>query len=231
MPTLDVEYVQVLVDFPLDANGFFWHHRLLVVPLGGSVWIGCTPDESIQRIDLSGHRVIVLRRNSPFPAARLAETYAFDEVGFTAAVRDRVVEECRALATVHGGVPAAAVAGDNTWRICDTSHASFGELVPAAVLSDDQLFVERGDEALVRVDGKWTHAAKTVAGATEDEFKRGYHSGPGRDRRVMADGRDPDGRRFLALLVALLELPSSAKVDQTDANAKSQIFHRLAPIR
>ena len=87
------------------------------------------------------------------------EIYAFDEAAFTVAVRDRSVDECRGLAAVHGGVVAAVGATDNAWRICDTSHSSFGELVPAAVLSDDQQFVERGDQALVRVDGKWTHAS------------------------------------------------------------------------
>ena len=54
MPTLDLDERQVLVDFPEDAN-YMWHHRLLLVSLGGSVWICSTPDLAIQRIDLSNH--------------------------------------------------------------------------------------------------------------------------------------------------------------------------------
>ena len=204
MPTLDTELHQVLVDFPQDAGGFFWHHRLLVCPLGGSLWIGVTPDESVQRIDLADHRVVVLRRNAPFPPARVHETYAFDPAAFTPAVRDRLVQECRDLASVHGAAPAAEAAGlDATWRISDPSHGSFAELVPAVVLADEQLFVQRDAVALVRIDGKWTSAARAADGQTVDDFKRGYHSGPGRDGRIMGDQRDPDGRKFLSLAAVM----------------------------
>ena len=101
MPTFDVEQHQVLIDFPLDPN-FTWHHRLLLVPIGGSIWAWATPDESVQRGDLSLHRVIVLRRNAPFPAGRLAQTYAFDEAAFDNATLDRLMAEARDLAAVHG---------------------------------------------------------------------------------------------------------------------------------
>ena len=154
MPTLDVEQPQALIDFPQDAGGFIWHHRWLVMPLGGSLWTGVTPDESVQRIDLSLHRVIVLRRNSAFPPAPMPEIYAFDDANFTPALRDRLVAECRDLAAVHGALPAAAVANDATRRVSDTSHFFFGQLVPAAILSDDKLFVSRDSGALVRLDNK-----------------------------------------------------------------------------
>ena len=143
MPTLDVEYTQVLIDFPQDPGVFFWHHCLLVAPLGGSMWVGVTPGESVQRTDLSLHRVVVLRRNSPFPAARLPETYAFDDAHFTPAILDRLVIECRALAAVFRAAFTAAAINDATWRVSDTSHAAFGQLVPASVLGDDQLFIAR----------------------------------------------------------------------------------------
>ena len=103
MPTLDTEFHQVLFDFFADPNGLFWHHRLLVVPLGGSLWVGVTPDESVQRVDLADHRVIFLARNAAFPAARRNDSYVFDEDAFTPAARDRLVAACRTLAAVHGG--------------------------------------------------------------------------------------------------------------------------------
>ena len=152
MPTLDVGYTQVLIDFPQDPGGFFWHHRLLVAPLGGSMWVGVTPDESVQRIDLSLHRVVVLRWNSHFRAARLPETYASDDAHFTPAILDRLVIECRALAAVLGATPTAAAVNDAAWRVSDTSHASFGQLGPASVLGGGQLFIARESSALVRLE-------------------------------------------------------------------------------
>ena len=204
MPTLDIEQHQVLVDFPNDAHGYIWHHRILWCPVGGSVWIWATPDESVQRGDLSAHRVIVLRRNSAFPAGRLAQTYAFDDAAFDDGVLNRLMEEARGLAAVHGAPPPGiGSAGGDTWRISDTSHPSFGELVPSGVVGNDELFVVRDSTFLVKVEQKWTTASKLTAGESETDFKRRFHSGPGRDRRILADQRDPDGRRFLALAAIL----------------------------
>ena len=101
MPTLDTELSQVLIDFYDDPNGFYWHRRVLGVPLGGSVWFGGTPDDSVQRIELANHRVIVLQRASPFLASRIPEVYAFDEAAWTLARQAQFLAECRQLATVH----------------------------------------------------------------------------------------------------------------------------------
>ena len=106
MPTLDTSLHQVLIDFYDDANGFHWHHRVLGVPLGGSIWIGGTPDKSIQRIDLSNHRVIILHRDSEFPAARRAATYAWDSNDWDDAYEATFMRECRSMASVHGRTPA-----------------------------------------------------------------------------------------------------------------------------
>ena len=200
MPTLDVEFSQVLVDFPEDQNGFVWHHRLLLVSLGGSRWICSTPTQSIQVLDLGDHRVIVLPRAGPFPAARAAETFAFDPADITPAVLADLMREARELSVLHGAQPDGPALSDQVWRICDTSHASFGEELPAAVLGNADLFLERDGEALVRIDGKWTHARREAPPVSGREaFIRAYHSGPGRDKRLMGDVRDPDGRRFMPL--------------------------------
>ena len=209
MPTLDVEHSQVLVDFEEDPN-YMWHHRLLLVSLGGSVWVCATPDLAIQRIDLSDHRVIVLQRNAAFPAARLAQTYSFDPADVTPAVLADLLRQARDLAAVHGAPAPGPVAGGEVWRISDTSHASFGEEVPSAVLLSPDLFEARDDVALVRIDNVWTSARRERPDAAgKDAFARPFHSGPGRDKRIMSDSRDPDGRRFLALssiLPLLLEV-------------------------
>eukprot|EP00959_Pyramimonas_sp_CCMP1952_P037570 786857-Pyramimonas_sp.AAC.1 len=77
--TLDLPEPLVLVDYPDDAAGLRWHHRLLLVqtPTAG-VWIASTPDYSVQRLDLNAHRVVALGRNCAFPAAQWNESYVFD---------------------------------------------------------------------------------------------------------------------------------------------------------
>ena len=124
----------------------------------------------------------------------------------------RLLAEAQRLATIYGAAPQQNVVGD-LWRISDTSHRSFGELVPAQVLSNQDLFVIRGEVALVSLDNVWTTASKEASsGTTREEFERKYQSGPGRDKRLMGDERDPDGRRFLSLAAAtplLAEAPIS----------------------
>ena len=62
-----------------DANGFYWHHRLLLkpTPVAGR-WIIRTPDLSVQVADLNSHRIIALERNSVIPANYAAAAYIFD---------------------------------------------------------------------------------------------------------------------------------------------------------
>ena len=106
------------------------------MPLGGSVWIGITPEDSVQRVDLANDRVIVPQRASAFPAACIPETYAFDDAAWTAAREAQLLAECRRLAAVHGAAPAAAGGSTKDWRISDMSHKSFGELVPIDITSN-----------------------------------------------------------------------------------------------
>ena len=63
--SLHVEELQVLVDFFQDANGFHWHHSLLLHALGEGRWTCSTPVVSVQLVGVEDHRVIIPQRNSP----------------------------------------------------------------------------------------------------------------------------------------------------------------------
>ena len=203
MPTLDVQFSQVLVDYVNDAN-FLYHHRVLLVSLGGSRWVCATPTLSLQPIDLSDHQVIVLRRNAAFPVARRNDSFVFDPDDVPADVLADLVARANELAGVLGAPAPAAVPITDVWRISDLTHKSFGKEVPAAVLQNDELFKSEDEVALVRIDGRWTQARRETPDTVgEDSFCRQFHSGPGRDKRVMSDTRDPDGRRFIALSAIL----------------------------
>ena len=209
MPTLDIPERQVLVDFFNDPNGFFWHHRVLLLSLGGPVWIISTPDKSVQRVDLSEHRVVVLARNAAFPQDRVAQVYGCDVADFSDAKLTRLRAEARDLATVLGASPAAGAAGDQpTWRICDLTSSLFGEEVPPAALGNADAFHARGDSALAQVDDKWLCACKALESDVDaDGFRRRLRAGPGRDVRVLADERESDGRPYLqfALILSLVK--------------------------
>ena len=98
-----------------------------------------------------------------------------------------------------------------TWRISDTSSASFGQLVLSDVIGNDDMFIMRGDCALVQIENKWTTASKDEgSNKGSDAFARRHQAGPRRDKRLMGDERDPDGRRFLALSAIILLLLEAA---------------------
>ena len=51
--SLDIQQPQILRHFPADAGGFFHHHRVLLVKVGAGRWVGLTPDEGFEIIDLT----------------------------------------------------------------------------------------------------------------------------------------------------------------------------------
>ena len=197
MPTLGVE----------GDSDYEWHHRLLLIPLGGASWIWATPDLEIERADVDQFHVVVLARASVFPARYVNDIYAFDPV--SPSILSKLLSEARSLAAVLGApLPAnAAVPSHVIWRISDTSHLDFGEEIPACALGNTDIFVPRGPQgkdacvALVCIDGGWTTAAREESGEPgQESFARRFHSGAGRDFRIMSDVRDSDGRRFLPVL-------------------------------
>ena len=134
--TLDVVEQQILIDFYDDEDGYFWHHRLLLLKLDGpGKWIAASPDHEVESVDISTHRVIPLRRHAQFPDRVRGQIYAFDPIG-DEELRTLNVE-VRALAQVLApGGAAGAASGDSCWLVADTALEDFGNEVPDSVLSD-----------------------------------------------------------------------------------------------
>ena len=205
---LDLPEAQVLIDFPNDGNGLLWHARLLLIqtPTPG-VWIGCTPDLSVQRIDLNVHRVISLARGQPYPPAQWAVSYVFDNPVPDADLR-RIRQQAASLAAVLGQAPPAgqAAAGSiGVWRVADPAARSFGDEVPAQIVADQASFMTpdvAGDEdylcALVLIDNCWTFCQQ-VADDDRAAWERALVSANRRDARLTGDSREPaSGRRFIS---------------------------------
>ena len=54
----------MLLHFPLDTDGFFWHHRVLIRRVRDAIWILLTPDGDLEVVDLATRRHIVLSRSA-----------------------------------------------------------------------------------------------------------------------------------------------------------------------
>jgi hypothetical protein len=204
--SLDIPETQVLIDFFDDADGFIWHQRILVQPIGPpGRWVVCTPDLDIEAVNLTGHQVVPLARAAPIPQYYRNEAYCFAPM--TEAELLSVRERGKALAAILGPVAPAVLpereAAPPTgleWRISNPGDRNFGELVPDAVFGDDANVVVRGEPGsqvgLVRVDGVWTTMEPVKAGTLE-QWRAAKATGPGRDPRLIGDSRDHLGRRFI----------------------------------
>ena len=138
LSTLDVPERQVLIDFYGDADGYNWHHRLLLLPTPSpGVWVAATPDWEVSRCDLNEHRVTALARSSPMPGQRARDgIYAFD-VPHDAEQLRLARQSARDLLEVLGVVSPDAAAGETgVWRVADPALSSFGSELPGEVVSD-----------------------------------------------------------------------------------------------
>jgi len=78
--SLNVGYLQVLVEYPGELD-YRWHHRLLVAKgVSPWDWIAATPDMNILLVDLTKHAVRPLKRNAPLPLDLAGQMYVFERL-------------------------------------------------------------------------------------------------------------------------------------------------------
>lgn len=130
--SLDVPEIQVLVNYPADADGMYWHHRILLHRVGGGDWITLTPDHEFQRHDLSTQAHRVLERHAPFPSDISDEVYAHDPIA--RGVLQAFKRQSQIMAAVLGE---GAVDELDTvaWVIADAAHKDFGAVVDANLMN------------------------------------------------------------------------------------------------
>lgn len=218
--TLDIDEDQVLVDFYEDEHGMFWHQRILLLPTATpGVWVACSRDWDLERLDLHSHRVIALPRAGAFPANRIGQVYHLDSPVDAGELR-RARAGARELQRVLGPPmhPASAAGSASVWRIADPAHASFGGELPPGLTSDASAFIAAPSSsgtsglaaALVLLDDGWTFA-QCVSPAELTDWRIALTSARGHDARIIADRRDPSSQKRsipFAEAVQLVSVPS-----------------------
>ncbi|CAE8627459.1 unnamed protein product, partial [Polarella glacialis] len=136
---LNIPETQILVNYPNDADGLFWHWRVLFYKVNDvGRWIIGTPDEEVYEENFVNVDIRPLARGAVYPGDIFAETYApetADMINQIAAMR--VAAQGRALVFGIGPVAAAAVTlNEGRWLIADVDHKDFGDEVAAGELLD-----------------------------------------------------------------------------------------------
>ena len=194
--SLDVQYAQVLVEFPRDRNGFYWHHRVLLRRITEARWVTLTPDDEVVLHDLAAMSHQVLGRRAPFPAWAAGQLYAFDEDQRTDASLAAFLPEAALQAGVLDGAPVLPEAdGGPVWFVAEVEDVLFGQPVDERSVDDPASFVALGDRGLLRVNGRTLSCGRCPPAELEQRKKdlRDGHV----DVRVLGDFRDDNGRRAL----------------------------------
>ena len=145
--SLDVVERQILCYYEDDPH-FEWHHRLLLISLGGSRWLVATPTLDVHQEDFDGVPIRALARQSRFPL-ECRPAFAFGAM--TQEVLDGLRMTARTTAEILGvEVPVAAISDGNVgWFYSDPASLMFGQEVAPATAADAGRAVHRGSCGLV----------------------------------------------------------------------------------
>lgn len=210
--TLDIPDVQIVVNYPGDGDGFFWHHRILLHRIEGAQWLTLSPDHEVVRHDLNAipHRVLMTR--AMFPQDIAHEVYAHDPIGL--ATLQNFKRQARIQATILGegdvGEPESF-----QWLIAEVGHARFGQEIDEMLLSDGATGLAFSQKGVAILDGEEIYVEKVMAKDLESWKKRkGLELG---DMRLLGDHKDAAGKRRLDLNSAV-ELMKGGGDDETESD-------------
>ena len=133
--TLDVKDPQVLVNFPGDPGGFFWHHRLLLHRVSDGRWVCLTPDFHLVIHDLANlpHRVVGRARE--FPGDISHQCYVFDPIDEGTLKGYR--KDAKLQAAILGPEAPEEQRG-MVWIVAEPAGAHLGETVPEESIEDNE---------------------------------------------------------------------------------------------
>lgn len=208
MLTQDVPDIQLIVEYPNDPNGFYWHHRILLKKISNGVWLALTPDLEVSRHDLNIQNHIVLERNSPFPAAQSPYVYAFDPVSKSTIEAKKRTAAAQAVVL---GEDAMVEIAQVVWVIAEKDHPRFGETVAAEIVDNQGLTTVFETKGVTICEGAETFIQKMLL----SEVKAFTDSGKSDDTdvRLLGVHTDKSGKRKLDLEDSLALMKEETMAD------------------
>ena len=170
------------------------------------IWIGLTPDEDLERIELHVTDHLPLERRSDFQAPY---AYAFDDIA--RADLDRQKRRAQNMAALFNDV-SMEDPEDFHWVACDTANNRFGqqapnELVDAGVtLGDSGIITWNGTDVFVKSFVKRVAVSKKADEILAWDKSRG-------DCRIIGDYRDGQNKMSLSFNDALTYLTEEPMPD------------------
>ena len=192
--TQDIPDIQVIVEYPNDQAGFYWHHRILLKKISNGIWLTLTPDLEISRHDLNVQNHIILDRNSPFPAAQSPFVYAFDPV--SKGTIEAKKRQAAAQAVVLGDDAMVEIA-QVVWVIAERGHSKFGDTIPAEIVDNAGLTTIMETKGVCTCDGVETFIQKMLLSEVA-AFKSSSQPDES-DIRLLGVHTDKGGKRKLEL--------------------------------
>ena len=196
--TLDIKEVQVLVNYPGDADGFNWHHRVLLRRIEGSTWLTLTPDLEIQRHDLSAIPHRVLDRAAPFPADIAGEIYAHVVIGNAALQGYKRQASTMAVILGEGTLPDSET---YAWVIQESGRPDFGEQIDLRLLNNEATGLAFATKGVIQLNGEEVFVERVPLHELVTWKKT--RKALGMDVRLLGDHRDSSGKRRLDLTTAV----------------------------
>ena len=206
--TLDIAEVQILINYPLDGDGLFWHHRILLCRIENARWMTLTPDHEIQQHDLGVERHVVLERMGQFPAHLAAEVYAHDPIGKAALSAFKRQAQTMAIILGQGDLPDTEA---STWVVADLDHQDFGKIIDSAVLQNAATGLAFGSKGVIMQNGEEIYVERVLTRELESWRKKKKLDNS--DVRLLGDHRDGSGRKRLDLSTAVSLMRDSTDPD------------------
>ena len=206
--TLNIPEVQIVVNYPLDADGFFWHHRILLHRIEGGTWLTLTPDHEIQRHDLNGITHRILERAAPFPEDIAGEIYAHDVIGKAA------LDGFKRQAIVQASILGEGSVGESeafVWVVTEYGYSNFGHEIDQALLRNGATGLAFSSKGVIILEGEEVFVEKV--GRNDMEAWRKRRGLDMSDERLLGDFKDESGKRNLELIKAVLMMKEPAIED------------------
>lgn len=196
--SLDIAEVQILVHYPADNDGFYWHHRVLLHRVTAGVWLCLTPDHEIQRHDLGVTPHRILERRCAFPGDIADEIYAHDPLGRAQ------LNTFKRRAQVQAAILGDGEIGDSEafeWVVSEPQHEKFGKAVDSELINNGATGLAFTSKGVIIEGGEEIYVERVLVKDLDDWKKKKALEGG--DDRLLGDHRDASGRRKLELLNAV----------------------------